>query len=268
MRRRLCGVPRRAAPVLLGLFLALAGCATEGDGEGGRVLRVAYLRDQPPLSDVVNGEPDGFDVDAARELASALGRPVQLVRVDRDELLSAIRKGKVDLAATDLAGAAADDAALAFTRPYLRCGMMIALRQRDLRYMDDLRAALMVLRRVGVVEESPAETFVKEQMARSALSKYRTVDEAGVDLESGKIDMVVAEAPLIARLSREREASGLRAMLPLLTREYRVWAVSAGNTELLDEVNAVLDRWRSDGTLERCAEKWIPHYREYDLQIP
>ena len=59
---------------------------------------------------------------------------------------------------------------------------------------------------------------------------------------------------------------GVRAILPLLTREELAWAVRAGDTALLEQANALLGGWQTEGRLDSLIKKWLPYYAEYDLR--
>ena len=70
---------------------------------------------------------------------------------------------------------------------------------------------------------------------------------------------VVHDAPVIWNLYTENETEGLVGIKKLLTEEYYGWGVRREDTELLDKINAVLKKWKEDGTLDKTVTHWMPY---------
>ncbi len=64
----------------------------------GPVLRVASIMSSAPMSMVMNGVPDGFEIEMMRRFALHIGRPVEFVNMDFGGIIPSLVSGKVDVA--------------------------------------------------------------------------------------------------------------------------------------------------------------------------
>jgi ABC-type amino acid transport substrate-binding protein len=76
-------------------------------------------------------------------------------------------------------------------------------------------------------------------------------------LKQGRINMLVFDAPQVWWTAAREEAS-LQSFPELLNNESLAWAISKNNTALLEEVNAIMGKWKEDGTGERIFQNWFP----------
>ena len=49
----------------------------------------------------------------------------------------------------------------------------------------------------------------------------------------------------------------MRGLYRPLTKEYLAWAVPKDNPELLAQLNKVIDKWKTDGTIDDVIDDWI-----------
>src|SRR6267142_1497469 len=95
---------RRGALNYLAMCLAvmlLAACSSQQGRGPARppepALRVAVPHNTPPYAFEQEGRLIGLEVDFARELAAALGRPLTLVEVEFSDVIPVLTAGRADL---------------------------------------------------------------------------------------------------------------------------------------------------------------------------
>ena len=122
-------------PLLLaGLgFLGLAASAhasTLDDIQKRGELRIAVQTQGPPFSMIdKNGERTGSAVELAKLMAQEMGVKVVFLDLDWDGLLPALISGKADLLAADMTPTLARATKVAFTKPWLYVGPVVATKE-------------------------------------------------------------------------------------------------------------------------------------------
>jgi polar amino acid transport system substrate-binding protein len=93
-------------------------------------LRVAVQTSGPPFSLVdKNGERTGSSVELAKLMAQEMGVKVVFLDLDWDGLLPALISGKADMLAADMTPTLARATKVAFTKPWIYIGPMVATKE-------------------------------------------------------------------------------------------------------------------------------------------
>jgi ABC-type amino acid transport substrate-binding protein len=90
----------------------------------------------------------------------------------------------------------------------------------------------------------------------------KSANEAALALKNRRIDIFVYDAPSIVWIVSENEAD-LKLLPELLNIEYLGWGFRRDDQELLGMVNALLSRWKNDGTLKQTILKWLPYWKHF-----
>lgn len=250
----------RAAALALSLLLGAgcgAGCAGGGLPLPGD-LRVGLHTDYPPLSFEKDGEIVGIEPDLARLVGEALGRRVRLVPLDRAELLDALESDRIDVVMAGMSITAERSRRARFIEPYAQVGQMAILRRdrvAELGRASDLHREGV---RVGFVTGTTGERYVRQHLTRSRPVPFATVAQAEAALRSGDIDYLVHDAPTAWRLGMDVFDAELMGLYRPLTEEWLAWAVRPGDEDLARDLDALVRRWRADGTIERVISAWVP----------
>jgi ABC-type amino acid transport substrate-binding protein len=226
-----------------------------------RALRVAVPTSSPPYA--FDQGQSGMEVDFARELAPAIGRPLTVVPLDFTDLIPALRSGRVDIVMAGLTVTPAREVQVAFSDPYLRSGLLAVVRREDARRYSTADSVLGTRGGVGVVSGTTGERFVRERLRLASISVYPTAEAAVDELRQRRVDVVVHDAPVAIWFVSRDEAS-LAAVLAPLDDEQLAWAVGRDDDALRAETNRVLARWRADGTRERILTRWVPYWQRLE----
>jgi len=90
----------------------------------------------------------------------------------------------------------------------------------------------------------------------------KSANEAALALKNRRIDIFVYDAPAVVWIVSENEAE-LKLLPELLNIEYLGWGLRRDDRELLGMVNALLSKWKNDGTLKEMILKWLPYWKHF-----
>lgn len=239
--------------VFVGLAALLCACAPEP-------LRVGTAADYAPLAFLEAGALRGVEIEFAERVARELGRPLALERIRFDELIGALRAGKVDVIMTGMSITEERSALVRFTRPYLQVGQMALIRAAEWERRRGVTAMNQPESRVGFRTATTSQSFVRERLPRAHAVGFDSVEAGVASLRAGTIDYFIHDAPTIWRViggfaSDERE---LRGLYEPLTDEHLAWAVRQEDAALAAHLDAILAAWQRDGVVEETLDRWIP----------
>jgi len=256
--------------VLFLLLIAFIGCSTTtdmatGDRSGLQPLplRVGITPDFPPVIFKQAGKLAGVEVDLAHLLSKELGRPVEFVEVNWNVQINALMEGRTDIIMSGMSVTQAREVRIDFTSPYMRSGLMAAMRSEDAPRYNSIDRLFLDYLSVGVVQGTTSDVFVQHKMPKARRIPLSKADDAVYEFQARRIDLFIHDAPSIVWLVAENEAA-LKGLWKFLNEEYIAWGVRKGDDELLSQVNAILEQWKEDGTLQKVLVKWLPYFKESD----
>jgi polar amino acid transport system substrate-binding protein len=209
----------------------------------------------PPFEVREGGEIVGFDADLMNLLADRLGQDTEWVEIDFDAIQSgsALNTGRCDIAAAGMTINAARQAAMGMSDPYFRNDQaFVALDGAGLSGLEDLDG-----QRVGVQSGSTGEEYANEHADEYGFEtvSFESMGDIAQAIESGSVAASIAD---LATWNEMIETSDNIVLVDSFeTEEYYGFAVARDNTELLDEVNAMLAEAIEDGTYAEIYERWI-----------
>jgi len=228
---------------------------------GAPALRVVIAAAVPPYSWAEEDRFVGLEVDFANALATALGRPIRFEAVDFGEVFGRVVDGRADLAMAGLTVTPAREVQMAFSEPYVHSGFLALVRREDANRYPTPESVLSAAQTIGVVQGTTGERWVNQRV--SSVMSYPTAQAAVDELRTRRIDAIIHDAPVLIWFASRDEAN-LAPVLHLIGDEPLAWAMPRGDDALLQQVNAVLARWRSDGTRDRILARWLPYWQRLE----
>lgn len=200
------------------------------------------------------GQLAGLDIDLSAEFARELGLPLSYVDSSFAALIDNLVGERCDIAMHAVAVLPARAEKLAFTRPYLRSGIVaITTRsQRAVKTWDDID-------RPGIRVAVQAGTFMEPVMAgrlkAAQLVVIKPPQTREQELEAGRIDVFMTDYPYGRRLVDQADwARMLAPGEPLHPLPY-AYAVKPGDAEWLQAADGFVERIRRDGRLAELARR-------------
>lgn len=256
----------RAAVLVWLTVLGLAGCPARPEAvPRPPALRVAVSPNSPPYAFRQEGRLAGLEVDFARELAAALGRPLDLVEMGWDDLIPAVRDRRADMVMAGMTITRARQVQIAFSDPYLRSGLLAVMRSEDVPRFNKASSVLRTKEPVGVMAGTTGERFMREHAPGAHVMVYPNVQAAVNELRQRRVTLVVHDAPVAIWFVGGDEAN-LGVLLELLDEEQLGWGLPRDDNTLRSAVDGVLARWRSDGTRDRILGRWLHYWQRLEAQ--
>ncbi len=245
--------------------IVLSGCASNAeifspygnDAAKLRELKVGIAPDYPPIAFKEKGKLLGIEVDMAKKLAYDLNVRIIFVELPRDELIPALTENRIDVIMSGMSITPERQRQVEFIQPYLQIGQMGLIRKNDIARFANRQLILRTDQRVGYLPKTTSEEFVRKSMRNAQYVPEQSVDAAVADLRNGNIDIFIHDAPTIWLIAGNIHEQQLIGLFWRLTDESLAWAVRPSDTDLQQQLNAVIVKWRKKGVLRAILNKWI-----------
>ncbi|MFJ4012169.1 glutamate ABC transporter substrate-binding protein [Streptomyces sp. NPDC090026] len=243
-----------ASAAVLALSLTATACGSEdkdsdaGSSAGDKKITVGIKYDQPGLGlKTPDGSFTGFDVDVATYVAKELGYAEgdivfkETKSADRE---TALERGDVDFIAATYSITDERKEKVDFAGPYLLAHQDLLIRADDnVAKGEDLNG-----KKLCSVTGSTSAQNVKTKFAPDAqLRQVGTYSECLTGLQSGAVDALTTDDSILAGYASQDQYKGKfkLAGLELSNENYGI-GVKKGNTEMLNKINAALEKMVSD----------------------
>lgn len=257
------------ALVLLAAMIGMTGCSTTGKNSSsvqipakkGEPLLVGITPEYPPLVFAYDGVFMGAEVDMAKALGQELGRPVKFVGLKWDDQIPALLGRRTDIIMSGMSVSPARQIRVAFTEPYLNNELRIIFARKNASRFATPEDVMATDARIGVIPNTTSDVFVQKFCTNASRIPIVTRGSAAFYiLKGGRIDAFIDDSFALAQIVSENEAD-LSFLKPALSSEQIAWAVRPSDPELLKQVNEILARWKTDGTLDRHLDNWMPYLK-------
>jgi polar amino acid transport system substrate-binding protein len=219
-------------------------------------LRVGVSPVFPPMVFKQGKELVGVEVDLARALSEAIGRPVTFVEVPWEDQIEALNAKRIDIIMSSMSITTSRRYVLDFTRPYLVVGQMTLVRREDEnQYVFGF--PLKPSGTVGVLKATTGEFLVQRDFPKATRKTFRSEAQAVQALKKKKIDLFISDSTLIWYLAGTHAADGLAAVPIPLSEESLAWGIRKGDEKLLEAANRFIQKAAEDGTLNRVFRRWM-----------
>jgi polar amino acid transport system substrate-binding protein len=248
MRRRIAGA---LAATILAVSPALA--------QERRLVRIATEGAFPPFNFIEQNAPQGFEVDLGRALCDAAQLNCTFVLHEWEGIIRGLVAGKYDAIMASLAITEKRKAQIAFTRRYYRIPIaFIAAKDGDLK---EVMPEALAGKRIGTTEGRETSTFLQERYKNADIRVFGSVEEAGLDLLTGRIDLVFGDKLALSRFLERREGACCSfigdAPVPPNLDEGVAIGLRKEDVELRERFNGAIEQVIADGTYDRIREKYF-----------
>ena len=254
----------------LGLFGSLAlsallvsACGTDtasnngGDAGGSdekKVLEMATSADFPPFeSRDTAGNFEGFDIDLANYIADELGYELKIQDMKFDGLIGALQTERIDMVLSGMSATDERKENVDFSTEYNHSGeMFITLKDSEIKALEDLEG-LTVGVQLGTIQEDGAKKIQKDTVD----FELKAVDNANIliqELLSNRIDVAYMDKAVAQGYISEQDLAGFDD--PTTSSPGMAVAFPKGS-DLVEEVNAALEKAEESGKLQELKDKWL-----------
>lgn len=257
-------------------MLVLAGCGTaeeatnsgeevteetgEEAAEEQEVLEMATSADFAPFeSRNTEGEIVGFDIDLAQYIADELGYELEITDMKFDGLVGALQNDRVDMVLAGMSATEDRQQNVDFSIPYHRSGeMFVTQADSDITSIEDLEGKTVGVQ-LGTIQEEGAENIREEE---GIDFEIKSVDDGPIliqELMSNRIDVAYMDKAVAEGYIEEQGLAGFDD--PTSSTPGMAIAFPKGS-DLVEEVNAVLEEAEESGKLQELKDKWFEEEAE------
>jgi polar amino acid transport system substrate-binding protein len=198
----------------------------------------------------------GAEVDLARALGEHLKRPVTFVELPWADQIPALRAGRIDIIMSSLSVTPSRAYVIDFSQPYMIVAQSPLVRRED-QNAYTLGIAVDTDQTLGALKATTGEFLVQRDFPKARRKVFSSPEEAAQALRKKKIDLFIADSTLVWYLAGLHATDGLAAVPLSLNQEQVAWGIRKGNDDLLQRVNAFLDKTTKDGSLNRTLRRWM-----------
>jgi polar amino acid transport system substrate-binding protein len=233
-----------------------SGAKDKGAG-GLSELVIATDATWPPMEyvDEKTKEIVGFDIDLMEAVAKASGFEVEFKNTAWDGIFAGLAADKYDAIISSVTITEERQKEMDFSQPYMNAGQILVVQKstQGVTTLVDLKG-----KTVGA-QIGTTGSFEIEKVPGVALKTYDEIGLAYEDLVNGRIQGVVADTPTAAAFALQNESykDKLKIVGEPFTEEYYGVVVRKGNTEVLNMVNAGLDKVLNTDTYRNLEKKWL-----------
>ena len=241
------------AVVMTAAMLVACGSKDAGSASEGAIV-FATNPEFPPFEFItangVLGEYDGIDMAIAKKIGEDNGVDVKMESMEFDSLLVALQNGQIDAVIAGMTVTDERKEAVDFTTPYYTATQVMIVKEDS----AIATAADMADKKIAVVQGYTGETCVSE--LGYPYEAFKKGTECVMELVNGKCDVVVIDSATAAKYVADN--AGLKIVEDnnaFASEEYAI-AVAKGNTELLNKLNASIEKLLADGTIATLAVQY------------
>lgn len=238
-------------------LFVLAACGTSKHNSANNDVLVIGVDDKfaPMGFRDENNELTGFDIDYAKAAAEHMGMEVKFQPIDWKTKETELSSGRIDLIWNGYTITEERKGKVLFTKPYLKNAQVVAtLTDSSIEKLDDLSGKKVGLQGLSSASDALSANPVHDKV--KSISEYADNVLALTDLKAGRVDAVVIDEVVIDYYMSKDEGTFKVIGESLAPEEYGV-GVKKGNEELLDKLQAALDKMNEDGSASDISTKWF-----------
>jgi polar amino acid transport system substrate-binding protein len=218
------------------------------------LLKVAVPQDFPPFGSVgTDLKPQGYDIDMAQYLADSLDVKLELVPVTSANRIPYLQTNKVDLVISSMGKNPEREKAIDFTAAYAPFYLGVFGKADEAVSSPAELAGKTVGVTRGSVEDIELSKLVS---ADTTIKRFEDNNGTLSSYLSGQIDFI-ATGNLVVTEIANRYPDKAPVTKFLLKNSPCYVGVMKGETELLNQVNALIMKAKETGVLEGFSQKWL-----------
>lgn len=237
--------------VLAALMLTFAACGKTAEEDK---LVFGTNAEFPPFefvaSNGVIGEFDGIDMAIADLIAKDNGMTAEITNMEFDSLLIALENGQVDAV---IAGMSVDPEraeSVDFSIPYYQAMQVMIVREDS----TIEKASDMAGKKIAVIQGYTGEMCVSDM--GFDYTSFKKGTDAIMELVNGKADVVVIDSATANKYVSDNEGLKIVEDTEAFGNEEYAIAVKKGNQELLDKINASLQKLIDSGKIAELGDQY------------
>ncbi|HBP28875.1 MAG: glutamine ABC transporter substrate-binding protein GlnH [Advenella sp.] len=239
---------------LLGFAITLAVPATTVAQAQDKELVVATDTAFVPFEFKQDGKYVGFDVELWDALAKDMGVKYRLQPMDFNGIIPGLQTKNIDVA---LAGITIKDErkkVIDFSDPYYESGLAILTSVKN---KDTIKTAKdLADKEVAAKTGTATVDFLKKEVPNAKVKLFPNIDNAFLDLATGRVDAVVHDTPNVQYYANTGGKDKVIVTGSVQSGDFYGIAFPKGS-DLVEKVNASLKKLKENGEYDKIYTKWF-----------
>ena len=199
-----------------------------------------------------DGQPDGYDVDLAKELAKQMGVKLEMVNTTSADRIPNLQTGKVDVVFCNFTRNLERAKQIAFTNPYVVASEALLVKKSSgIKSIND-----MANRTIATVKGSTNGDEVRSLNMQVKIQEYDSSQAAILAVKQGQADAMIEDNNFLAyQASLDPDLTVTNeALVPL---EYNAFGAKAGDQVWLNYLNLFLFQVNASKLNAQLYKKWF-----------
>ncbi|MEG0408887.1 MAG: ABC transporter substrate-binding protein [Bacilli bacterium] len=224
----------------------LTGCGNKNEDKLVMVTEAGFA----PYEFYENNKIVGVDVEIAKEIASAMGKELEIKDITFSSIINELKSGKGDMALAGMSITEERKKSVDFSIEYAKSRQVIVVQQdSNIKSPKDIND-----KKVAVQLGTVADLELTDNYKTVTVVRQKKFLAAAEDVKAGKADCIVMDYLPAVELVKENKSLKILDE-ELFTDSYAI-AVKKGNKELLKEINKVLQRLIDEGKINEFTIKY------------
>ncbi|MGE4368378.1 MAG: glutamine ABC transporter substrate-binding protein GlnH [Burkholderiaceae bacterium] len=246
-------IKNKIKAVLAGITLALALPSTSAVAQDKQLIVATDTAFVPFEFKGKDGKYTGFDIELWEAIAKEAGFKYTLRPMDFNGIIPGLQTGNIDAA---LAGITIRDdrkKVIDFSDPYYESGLavLVASNNTGIKTANDL-SGKMVAVKIGTATVD----YLKENVPNAKLKLFPNIDNAFLELATGRVDAVVHDTPNLQYFAQTAGKGRVKVVGSLKSGDFYGIGFPKGS-ELVPVVNAALKKLKDNGQYDTLYTKWF-----------
>lgn len=219
-------------------------------------IKVAIIASREPTTFLLDGQYAGMDIELIDRVLYDLGYQAEYLDMELGAVIASIDSNKADMT-LGMYSTPEREEKLLFTAPYFANPQVLLARKNG---VTAKATVIPETARYGITS-IVAQDYISSRYPDAKLSMFPSATDAMLALQSGKLDYIMtARSTAGYMMKQDRE---IHIAEDNLVNEACYIAVSKQQTELKDKVDAVLNEFKANGTLNELIDRWALEGPDY-----
>ncbi len=222
-------------------------------GFGEKTLKIGTSAGFKPFEYKESGKVVGFDIDLITAVAKQMKMKVEILDMDFDALIEAVKTGTIDVVAAGMTINGERKKVVDFSNSYFVANQSVLVKKKSkvkLKSAEDVDNSNY---KIGVQNDTTGAIWADDHAPDADIKKYSKYIECIQDLENGNLDMIVLDKPVAEAYAKNRPVV---IALTIKTDEEYGFAVKKGSP-LLSKINKALKKVKKSKTWDALFAKYF-----------
>lgn len=220
------------------------------------VLKVGLSADYAPLEfeSHKNGKREyvGIDIEIAKKIAKDNGLKLEIVNMNFDSLLGALKTGKIDMIISGMTPTPERKKEVDFSDSYLKSGQTMVVKKTNIDKYKSLKD--FANKRIGAQKQTTQEELAKNEIENADIQSMTRLPEVIMALKSGKTDGAIIEGPVAEAYLQQNPELGFAKVKFSEPDKDTCIALPKESPVFLDKLNNSIKDIKDKGLIDKYKE--------------